>query len=63
MRQYFPRLWYDHYPLYARGLSLCLLCLVLFCTFVYVRMYVSVRSFALFSITKLAGSLRSLPTE
>jgi len=25
MRQYFPRLWYDPYPLHARGLGLCLL--------------------------------------
>jgi len=24
MRQYFPQLWYDPYPLYARGLGLCL---------------------------------------
>ena len=24
MRQYFPRLWYDPYTLYARGLGLCL---------------------------------------
>jgi len=24
MCQYFPRLWYDPYPLYARGLGLCL---------------------------------------
>jgi len=24
MRQYFPRLWYDPYPSYARGLDLCL---------------------------------------
>jgi len=24
MRQCFPRLWYDLYPLYARGLDLCL---------------------------------------
>jgi len=24
MRQYFPRLWYDPYQLYARGLGLCL---------------------------------------
>jgi len=24
MRQYFPRLWYDPYPLHARGLGLCL---------------------------------------
>jgi len=24
MRQYFPRLWYDPYPLNARGLGLCL---------------------------------------
>jgi len=23
MRQYFPRLWYDPYPLHARGLGLC----------------------------------------
>ena len=28
MRQYFPRLWYDFYLLYARGLGLCLLLLV-----------------------------------
>ena len=24
MRQYFPRVWYDPYPLHARGLGLCL---------------------------------------
>jgi len=24
MREYFPRLWYDPYPLHARGLGLCL---------------------------------------
>ena len=24
MRQYFPRLWYDPYPFYVRGLGLCL---------------------------------------
>jgi len=24
MRQYFPRLWYDPYPLHERGLGLCL---------------------------------------
>jgi len=24
MRQNFPQLWYDPYPLYARGLGLCL---------------------------------------
>jgi len=23
LRQYFPRLWYDPYHLYARGLGLC----------------------------------------
>jgi len=28
MRQYFPRLWYDPYHLYARGLGLCLFFLV-----------------------------------
>jgi len=24
MRYYFPQLWYDHYPLHARSLGLCL---------------------------------------
>ena len=31
MRQYFPRLWYDPYPLYARGLGLCLFFSALAC--------------------------------
>ena len=31
IRQYFPRLWYDPYPFYARSLGLCLCFSALVC--------------------------------
>jgi len=39
MRQYFPRLWYDPYPLYARGLGLCLFFSALVCDLLPRRLF------------------------
>ena len=42
MRQYFPRLWYDPYPLYARGLGLCLFFSALVCDLLPRRLIVGI---------------------
>jgi len=39
MRQYFPRLWYDPYPLHARGLGLCLVFSALVCDLLSRRLF------------------------
>ena len=39
MRQYFPRLWYDPYPLHALGLGLCLFFSELVCDLLPRRLF------------------------